>query len=236
MSFYAILKVGGSLSRLNTADSHLVLSDLCQEISRLGADFPLLVVPGGGEFADQVRLAYRHFNLGETVAHNMALLAMDQYGYLLSELIPNSSLVTKLLPASRLAKTGRIPILLPATLLRLADPLPHSWKVTSDTIAAWVARRSGSSRLILLKDVDGLYLSWDSSKGAGNLIPSCTAADLEPQLGGVDESFANFLASVQLETWVINGSEPRRLSELLTSGQTLGTYIRPVSFPLGGAA
>jgi len=235
MSFYATLKIGGSLARSSQSDDYLALRELCQEISRLGADYPLLVVPGGGEFADQVRLAYRRFHLGETAAHHMALLAMDQYGYLLRELIPNSVLVTELLEASRLAEAGRIPILLPGELLRQADPLPHSWEVTSDTIAAWVAHGSGSSRLILLKDVDGLYSSWDSSKGSGSLIVSCTAADLEPHLGGVDESFARFLASVHLETWVINGAKPLRLNQLLTTGQTLGTHIRPVSFPLGGA-
>lgn len=236
MSFYATLKIGGSLAHLRQSEEYLALPDLCQEIGRLGADYPLLVVPGGGEFADQVRLAYRRFHLGETAAHHMALLAMDQYGYLLGELIPNSVLVTELLEASRFAEAGRIPILLPAELLRQADPLPHSWEVTSDTIAAWVAHKSGSSRLVLLKDVDGLYSWWESSKDAGSLIVSCTAADLEPHLGGVDESFARFLASVQLETWVINGAKPLRLNQLLTTGQTLGTHIRPARFPLGGGA
>ena len=236
MSFYAILKVGGSLSRLKAADSHLVLPDLCQEIARLGADYPLLVVPGGGEFADQVRLADRRFHLGDTAAHRMALLAMDQYGYLLRELIPHSVTVTKLLRARRLSEGGQIPILLPAVLLQQADPLPHSWAITSDTIAAWLAHLSGSSRLILLKDVDGLYTSWNSSSGIGNLIVDCTAADLELHLGGVDESFARYLTSLHLETWVINGAHPARLSELLAAGCTLGTHIRPVISEKGGAA
>lgn len=221
MSFHAILKIGGSLAHGQA------LPALCQEVGRLGASTPLLVVPGGGEFADQVRMAYRRFDLSETAAHHMALLAMDQYGILLSELIPNSAPVMDLLPARRLASAGQTPVLLPAALLRQADPLPHSWEITSDTIAAWIARQSGCSQLILLKDVDGLYSTWQSSANTGELILETNPIELDPYLGGVDEAFAKFLRSTQLETWVINGRLPARLSELLETGQTLGTHIRP---------
>ncbi|HWQ82958.1 MAG TPA: hypothetical protein VN363_00235 [Anaerolineales bacterium] len=229
MSFQAVLKVGGSLGRAGA------LPALCQEITRLGAAYPLLVVPGGGEFADQVRSVYHRFRLGDTAAHSMAVLAMDQYGYLLSELIPHSAPVASLRRAQRLAATGRIPVLLPAALVRKVDPLPHSWEVTSDTIAAWIACQSASSRLILLKDVDGLYSSWRSPAAAGELLLECSPAELDPHLGGVDESLARFLASAQLETWVINGSHPARLSQLLATGHTLGTCIRPPT-PFPGEA
>jgi len=230
MSFHAILKIGGSLARGET------LPALCQEIGRLGASSPLLVIPGGGDFADQVRLAYQRFHLTETAAHHMALLAMDQYGILLSELIPNSVPVMDLLPARRLASAGQTPVLLPAALLRQADPLPHSWEITSDTIAAWIARHSGSSLLILLKDVDGLFSTWQSSAITGELILETYPVELDPYLGGVDEAFAKFLRTAQLETWVINGMQPTRLSELLETGQTLGTHIRPPASLPGDAA
>jgi aspartokinase-like uncharacterized kinase len=42
-------------------------------------------------------------------------------------------------------------VLAPYAWLRDADPLPHSWDVTSDSIAAWVAGQVGASRLVLLK-------------------------------------------------------------------------------------
>jgi 5-(aminomethyl)-3-furanmethanol phosphate kinase len=35
--------------------------------------------------------------------------------------------------------------------LRVADPLPHSWDVTSDSIAAWVAGSLGARQLVLVK-------------------------------------------------------------------------------------
>ena len=216
MSQHTVLKVGGSLAR---GDG---LQDLCREISVLGHQHPLLVVPGGGEFSDLVRQAYSRYDLGETAAHCMALLAMDQYGYLLSRLIEGSSLETGMDSACRTAASGRVAILLPSASVLDSDCLPHSWQVTSDTIAAWVARETGSPRLILLKDVDGLMPSLNSPEG---IIKEMTAEQLALHTGGVDGYLPDFLALMQLETWVVNGLKPGRIAELLNSGSTVGTRI-----------
>ncbi len=218
MNFEAVLKIGGSLSRGQN------LAALCHAISHLGARHRLLIVPGGGDFADTVREHYRRYQLAETTAHVMALLAMDQYGWLLGDLIPKSEVVRDILTARRTAANGRVPILLPAALLIQADPLPHSWQVTSDSIAAWIADLAGAARLVLLKDVDGLRSGLSRSDTAG-LLPSISVKELMKQRGGVDEYLAVLLASVDLETWVINGQRSERLAELLDTGQTLGTRI-----------
>lgn len=215
----AVLKVGGSLSR---GQGLIVLG---REIGRLGARHRLLVVPGGGEFADAVRDHYRRYRISETTAHRMALLAMDQYGCLLGDLVPHSVLITDLLLARRVAAGGQTPILLPSSLLIQADPLPHSWQVTSDSIAAWVARQIRAPRLVLLKDVDGLFSADPAQGGRAQLLLQMTVEDLAGHRGGVDEYLATVLASVDLETWMINGHRPERLAELLQTGQTHGTRI-----------
>jgi len=215
----AVLKVGGSLSRGER------LAALCQEIGRLGAQHRLLVVPGGGEFADAVRDHYRRYRLGETTAHRMALLAMDQYGCLLGDLVPGSSPVTDLLAARQVAAQGRVPVLLPASLLIQADPLPHSWQVTSDAIAAWVAGLVRTPQLILLKDVDGLFSADPAQGGPATLLAQLSVEELAGHQGGVDGYLATVLASLEVETWVINGGHPERLAELLRGGRTLGTRI-----------
>jgi hypothetical protein len=46
---------------------------------------------------------------------------------------------------------GCIPVLAPYQWMRDADPLPHSWDVTSDSISAWVADQVGAERLVLVK-------------------------------------------------------------------------------------
>jgi 5-(aminomethyl)-3-furanmethanol phosphate kinase len=216
---HAVLKVGGSLSKGPD------LVSLCREIDRLGARRRLLVVPGGGAFADQVRDHDRRYGLSATTAHRMALLAMDQYGCLLGDLLPGASLVVDLLSAGLVLSDGRVPILLPAALLNQADPLPHSWEVTSDTIAAWIAQLSGAPRLILLKSVDGL-VSADAAQGAqANLISHLSVESLADHQGVVDTYLHNLLARMELETWIINGRTPQRLARLLQSGDTLGTRI-----------
>jgi aspartokinase-like uncharacterized kinase len=213
----AVLKIGGSLSRCGG------LMPLCEKISGLGEHYRLLVVPGGGAFADQVRDACRRYNLDETAAHRMALLAMDQYGYVLNHLISGSCLAADLPAACEAAKSGRIGILLASSLLFRADPLPHSWQVTSDTIAAWIAHSTHCRKLVLLKDVDGLMSSAEAD--LSDLISELTVAQLAQHVGGVDEHLSRFLASVNLETWIVSGLHPERLSELLETNHTAGTKI-----------
>jgi aspartokinase-like uncharacterized kinase len=216
-----VLKVGGSLS------GGQGLAALGQEISRLGVQHRLLVVPGGGGFADAVRDHYGRYRLGETTAHRMALLAIDQYGCLLGDLVPGSVLVTDLLAARRVAESGQVPILLPSSLLIQADPLPHSWQVTSDAIAAWVAGLVRALLLVLLKDVDGLFSTDPVQSESAQLLPQITVEELASHRGGVDEYLATVLASIDLEAWVINGQHPERLAELLQTGRTQGTRITP---------
>ena len=219
MSLDAVLKVGGSLGRGRD------LLPLCRELGRLGARYRLLVVPGGGESADIVRNQYRRFGLSETTAHRMALLAMDQYGCLLGDLTPGSVLCMDILSARQAAESGRVPVLLPASILIQADPLPHSWQVTSDAIAAWVAGLARAPRLVLLKDVDGLYSAAPTESGAGRLLPHLSAEEMAGHRGGVDEYLATVLAAADVETWVVNGRHHARLAELLDTGRTLGTHI-----------
>lgn len=220
MSLDAVLKVGGSLSRGPGLEA------LCHEISHLGERHPLLVVPGGGQFADQVREAYRRYELDETAAHHMALLAMDQFGYLLNRLIAGSALAADLPSACRTAESGHVAVLLPSSPVIHADPVPHSWQVTSDSIAAWVAQQAHCRRLVLLKDVDGLLASGDTADSPAGLIAEMTRKQLAAHSGGVDEYLAHFLASAAMETWIINGLHPLRLIELLDIGYTAGTRIR----------
>jgi aspartokinase-like uncharacterized kinase len=219
MSLDAVLRVGGSLCQGQG------LAALCHQIGQLGAQYRLLVVPGGGEFADVVRDHYRRYHLNETTAHRMALLAMDQYGCLLGDLVPTGTLVVDLLSARKVAESGQVAILLPASLLIQADPLPHSWQVTSDAVAAWVAGLVSASRLILLKDVDGLFSADPAQDEQATLLSQLSVEELADHRGGVDEYLATVLASVDLETWAINGQYPERLSELLRTRWTLGTRI-----------
>jgi aspartokinase-like uncharacterized kinase len=111
----------------------------------------LLIVPGGGPFADAVREVHRHHRLSASAAHWMAVLAMDQYAHLIASRMPASTLVRTEAGIADALAVNQVPVLAPEQWLRGVNPLPHSWDVTSDSIAAWVAGQLGATRLILIK-------------------------------------------------------------------------------------
>lgn len=221
-AFDAVLKLGGSLSR--TPD----LANLAAMLGDLARSYRLLLVPGGGAFADVVRAHYRRYALSEVTAHRMALLAMDQYGHLLADLVSRSTAVQDLGMAGQVAAAGRLAILLPSALLIQADPLPNSWQVTSDSLAAWIAGQVAAPQFILLKDVDGLYAHDPHAVAGGTLWPELRLEALTTS-GGVDAYLAIALAEpleAGMVCWVINGRRPERLAELLATGTTYGTRLR----------
>jgi aspartokinase-like uncharacterized kinase len=209
-----VVKVGGGLGRGAGDDA---LRALCTTLGALGERHPLLVVPGGAWFADAVREADGRFGLPATTSHRMAVLGMEQFGWLLSELIPGAERCAD--PAR--APIGRTAVLLPAALP--LEGLPAAWEVTSDSIAAWVAGKAGAGRLVLVKEVDGLFADWPPR---GEPLPRLTVAELAAlRPGGVDAYLPTALANTSFESWVISGRDPERLVELLERGATVGTRI-----------
>jgi aspartokinase-like uncharacterized kinase len=145
---HAVVKVGGGLlSRAGAFE--LVTSGL----AAFGKGRRLLVVPGGGPFADAVRELFRRIKISEEAAHWMAVLGMDQYAHALAERTTGAVLVEQQYEIAAALDAGRIPVLAPYRWLRAADPLPHSWSVTSDSVAAWVAGALGAKRVVLIKPV-----------------------------------------------------------------------------------
>jgi hypothetical protein len=126
-----VVKVGGSLY-----DHPRLGPGLLAYLEKLAA--PILVVPGGGRFADAIRDLDAVHHLGNDISHRLALHAMNLAGEFLNSL----GALTHIAPPACFDAVG-------------ADPdLPHTWEATSDSIAAWAAARHGASRLILLKSID----------------------------------------------------------------------------------
>jgi 5-(aminomethyl)-3-furanmethanol phosphate kinase len=216
-----VVKVGGGLAREAGDDA---LLRLCRTIGEAGKRHPLLVVPGGAAFAEAVREHDSRFDLQAATSHRMAIIAMDQFGWLLSDLIPGG------VPCTEVAATARgpIPILLPAKLLA-SDPLPASWAVTSDSIAAWVAGGGRAGRLVLVKPVEGLYRDWppDGKPIARLSVDELAELRAAGQAGGVDRHLPEALHAAGVEAWVIDGRKPARLVALLEHGSTEGTLVTP---------
>jgi 5-(aminomethyl)-3-furanmethanol phosphate kinase len=141
-----VIKVGGSLlADVEQLDGALDAIALAARTCRL------LIVPGGGPFADAVRDVDRRVGLSDEAAHWMAVLAMDQYAHLLAARIAGGAVVTTVRDATRVLDAAGVPVLAPSRWLSDADPLPHSWDVTGDSIAGWVAGQVQARALILVK-------------------------------------------------------------------------------------
>jgi aspartokinase-like uncharacterized kinase len=218
-----VIKVGGGLVR-EAGDA--ALRRLCRAIGHAGARHSLLVVPGGAAFADAVREQDRRFGLRAETAHRMAILAMEQFGWLLSDLTPGGVPCGDLEAARSAGARGRTPILLPAALLA-SDPLPASWAVTSDSIAAWVAGATHAARLVLVKPVHGLYRDWPPNGAPLARLSVDELAELraEGRVAGVDPHLPEALRAAGVDAWVLDGREPARIVTLLEQGSTDGTLV-----------
>ncbi|GBD41276.1 hypothetical protein HRbin39_00655 [bacterium HR39] len=140
-----VIKLGGSLARSPLLARWLAL------LARQPADRARLVVPGGGPFADAVRLLEPDLGLDAGTAHRCAILAMQQYGLMLASRAPGLSLVEDELDVARLRLRAGAGVWLPWRMAGRSPELPASWDVTSDSIAAWLAARLRARALLVVK-------------------------------------------------------------------------------------
>jgi len=148
-----VVKVGGGLLRDDGLEG---LRRACAEVQALAASRPVLVVPGGGPFADAVRAVDAQVGLTDGVAHRLALLAMDQLGVLLAPMLPDAETVTRLVAPRALG------LLAVAPAFTGRPDVPESWAVTSDSLAVLAAGAIGAGEAVLLKPADGVVARWAS--------------------------------------------------------------------------
>src|SRR5437870_5562597 len=87
-SVHTVVKVGGGL--LGTAGAFEVVIEALTAFRR---GRRLVVLPGGGPFADAVRRMFKRVKIGEDAAHWMAELGMDQYAHALAARLREATLV-----------------------------------------------------------------------------------------------------------------------------------------------
>jgi 5-(aminomethyl)-3-furanmethanol phosphate kinase len=144
----SVIKIGGGLAGIPNA-----LERVCRAVEELARVGCIVVVPGGGRLADAVREFDRERGLSPTAAHWMALLAMDQYAFAIADRMADAVLLEDAGSVPGVVAQGKVAVLAPSRWMRAADVLPHSWDVTSDSIAAFIAGALGASRLVLIKPV-----------------------------------------------------------------------------------
>jgi hypothetical protein len=186
------------------------------------------MVPGGAEFADCVRALDKRFSLPAATAHRMAILGMDQYGLLLSALTPNCIIVDSLEEAKG-AKAGRVAVFLPSRFMFGDDGLETSWDVTSDSIAAYIAIRIGSEKVLFVTDVDGIFTEAPKKAPNAKLLGTLTVKQLLAldKRTSVDAYLPKVLAKSKLQCYVVNGLHPERVEAILNGETAVCTVISP---------
>ncbi len=171
----------------------------------------VVVVPGGGPFAETVRNAQPQMGFDDRAAHEMALLAMDQYGCALANLGAGLQLAASATAIRRVLLGGGVPVWSASPMLRHAKDVPWSWDVTSDSLAAWLAGKIGAKRVLLVKHVE---------PPAGPL----RAADLVAE-GLVDRAFPGFLRASGARAFIAGPSGHATAAVALRNGGIAGAAI-----------
>ena len=140
-----IIKLGGSLFHTPELKQWLTL------LSRASEYETVIIVPGGGPFADEVRHAQRLHCFSDATAHHMAILAMSQFGLLIKDLAPNCR--PFYYPGEQqttLLKNG-LYIWLPDHRVLSVPELKHNWNITSDSMALWLSQSLKADELSIIK-------------------------------------------------------------------------------------
>ncbi len=175
----------------------------------------LVIVPGGGPFAERVRELQDEYAFDNASAHHMGILAMEQYGRMLAALEPGLVPVSSVSAIRDALRSGGVPVWMPARMTAGRADIPRHWGVTSDSLAAWLAGRIRASLLILVKSVEP-----PSSFGNGAVPLSALQ-----EVNLVDKSFAQFVAKGDFEVRCVGPSGGDDLLRALEDGVGPGVRV-----------
>jgi len=189
-----VVKVGGSLAETGRLKEALAII--------AGATRPVIVVPGGGQFADKVRDLQAMMRFDDRIAHRLAILGMHQMAELYFSLAPRFAPAETADEFAAVQAARRVPVWLPLKLCENDETIPAGWTVTSDALAARLAERLGRLPLLLLKSI-----SVDATASAAELADN----DI------VDPVFPEIVARARLDWRILGPDDDEALAAILNS-------------------
>lgn len=199
-----VVKIGGSLAAAKALPRWL------DTLSCYGGG-EVVIVPGGGPFAELARVSQRHWQFDDATGHFMALLGMEQYGLMMAGLRPDLVPVECETDLFRILKRAGVPIWLPTFMVSTDESIAHSWDVTSDSLAAWLTRRMGAGRLLLVK--------------SKSLAAEKMSAEALSQGGVVDAAFPRYLQQGNFQTLILGATHYDLMHQMLNGGAVAGTQV-----------
>jgi 5-(aminomethyl)-3-furanmethanol phosphate kinase len=178
-----VVKLGGSLAR-----SDALIKSL-NSIKQNYADQAVVIVPGGGAFADQVRLAQQRWQFDDNIAHRMAILAMQQMALLIKGLMDDSSIASSVIDIPKQLQRQKTVVWSPDLVELDNAAIRASWDITSDSLAAWLAEAISATELILVKSA---------------IIDENLSLRQLAEQAVVDKGFCDFVSQKTFKVLVIN--------------------------------
>jgi 5-(aminomethyl)-3-furanmethanol phosphate kinase len=151
-----IVKLGGSVVR--SPELHGWLDAIA------AAPRHVVMVPGGGALADEVRTCQERLGFGDGAAHRMALLAMDQLAWAVAGLRPGFEVGDTEEALCRSLAQGRVAVWAPYALIANRRDIPESWAVTSDSLALWLGAQLGAECCYLIKSLRRTQIAFSAEQ------------------------------------------------------------------------
>ncbi len=139
-----VLKLGGSLLAKPVLQQWLLLA-----IEQ--GKGQLVIVPGGGVFAEQVRVTQKQWQYQDRIAHQMAILAMQQMALLFQGLCTELVLINNTDLIAENLQQHKVVVWSPDITELDALGIASIWDVTSDTLAVFLAKQLKAENTFLIK-------------------------------------------------------------------------------------
>jgi 5-(aminomethyl)-3-furanmethanol phosphate kinase len=202
-----VVKLGGSVVRSAELPAWL---DAIVEAPR-----PIVVVPGGGALADEVRACQSQLDFSDRSAHRMALLAMDQLAWAVAGMRQGFTVGAAEDDLRAALGKGSVAVWAPYALIAERSDIEESWRLTSDSLALWLAGRIGAESCYLIKSI----------ARAGTTASATQLA----QDGIVDEAFPDMLKDAGVPTFLLGrGDQHAFAASLARTGEEAKSWATKI--------
>ncbi len=175
----------------------------------------VVIVPGGGIFANQVRRAQTRWQFDDATAHKMSLRAMEQFALLLQGMEPRLIPARSEIDINDVLNSNHVPIWFPYEMVADNPEIVASWDITSDSLSLWLAEKLNCKQLALVKSTvpeNGNY-----------------AADFLSQHNYLDHAFVDMLNGSIVKTWWLSHEQLGLFSDLLDGQEESVTTVNRIT-------
>jgi len=171
-------------------------------------------------FAGAVRDAQTETDIDGATAHQMAVVAMDQYATLMTGLNVECVMAASELQIAEHGCQHRAIVWKPSPMVLADKDLPMNWDLTSDSLAAWLATKLNAKHLLVVKSIP---------------MNGAETVDIKDLIfeGAVDAYFGEYIANKPFKTWLAGQDDFLKMKLPIThqSSPVIGVEVRSSNAP-----